>query len=49
MFAQPLGGRGHFIITDRATEEVLVRPFVKHDGLMDKWNPPPPWPAKFTV
>ena len=27
-----------FIITDRATEEVLVRSFVKHDGLMDKWN-----------
>lgn len=37
MFAQPLED-GHFIITDRATEEVLVRSFVKHDGLMDKWN-----------
>ena len=32
-----LRGR-HFTVTDRATEEVLVRSFVKHDGLMDKWN-----------
>ena len=37
MFAGPLE-QGHFIITDRATEEVLIRSFVKHDGLMDKWN-----------
>ena len=30
--------RGHFVVIDRETEEVLVRSFVKHDELMDKWN-----------
>ena len=37
MFAAPLE-EGHFLIIDRDTEECLVRSFVKHDGLMDKWN-----------
>lgn len=37
MFAAPLEA-GAFLIIDRATEEVLVRSFVKHDGLLDKWN-----------
>lgn len=27
-----------FLVIDRETEEVLVRSFVKHDKLMDKWN-----------
>lgn len=30
--------RGRFVVIDRDTEEVLVRSFVKHDELMDKWN-----------
>ena len=30
--------RGRFVVIDRETEEVLVRSFVKHDELMDKWN-----------
>lgn len=30
--------RGRFVVIDRETEEVLVRSFVKHDDLMDKWN-----------
>lgn len=30
--------RGLYIVVDRETEEVLVRSFVKHDELMDKWN-----------
>ena len=29
---------GRFLVIDRATEEALVRSYVKHDGLMDKWN-----------
>jgi hypothetical protein len=29
---------GHYVVIDRATEECLVRSFVKHDGFMDKWN-----------
>lgn len=37
MFALPLE-LGDFLVIDRATEECLVRSFVKHDGLMDKWN-----------
>lgn len=37
MFASALED-GEFIVVDRETEEVLVRSFVKHDGLMDKWN-----------
>ena len=37
MFATVLEER-EFIVVDRATEEVLVRSFVKHDGLMDQWN-----------
>lgn len=37
MFAAELED-GHFLIIDRGTEEALVRSFVKHDGLMDKWN-----------
>lgn len=37
MFAAELE-RGHFLIVDRNTDEALVRSFVKHDGLMDKWN-----------
>ena len=37
MFAAPLEA-GDFLIIDRETEEVLIRSFVKHDGLMDKWN-----------
>jgi len=28
----------HYLIIDRDTEEVLVRSWVKHDGLMGKWN-----------
>lgn len=28
----------HYLIVDRDTEEVLVRSWVKHDGLMGKWN-----------
>ena len=28
----------HFLLIDRSTEEALIRSFVKHDGLMDKWN-----------
>lgn len=28
----------HYLIVDRETEEVLVRSWVKHDGLMGKWN-----------
>lgn len=27
-----------FLVVDRDTEEVLIRSFVKHDKLMDKWN-----------
>lgn len=27
-----------FLVIDRDTEEVLIRSFVKHDKLMDKWN-----------
>lgn len=37
MFAAPLE-EGNFLIIDRDCEECLVRSFVKHDGLMDKWN-----------
>lgn len=37
MFAAPLEA-GHFLIIDRDTEECLIRSFVKHDGLLDKWN-----------
>ena len=37
MFAAPLEDR-NFLIIDRDTEECLVRSFVKHDGLLDKWN-----------
>lgn len=37
MFAAVLEER-NFLVIDRDTEEVLVRSFVKHDGLMDKWN-----------
>lgn len=37
MFAAELEA-GQFLVIDRKTEEVLVRSFVKHDGLMDKWN-----------
>lgn len=37
MFAGPLEA-GHFLVIDRDTEECLVRSFVKHDGLLDKWN-----------
>ena len=28
----------HYLVIDRDTEEVLVRSWVKHDGLMGKWN-----------
>lgn len=37
MFAAELEERD-FLVIDRSTEEALVRSFVKHDGLMDKWN-----------
>ena len=37
MFAVELEDR-NFLVIDRDTEECLVRSFVKHDGLMDKWN-----------
>ena len=37
MFAAPLEER-NFLVIDRDTEEALVRSFVKHDGLLDKWN-----------
>lgn len=37
MFAAPLE-EGNFLIIDRDSEECLVRSFVKHDGLLDKWN-----------
>lgn len=37
MFASVLEER-NFLIIDRDTEEALVRSFVKHDGLLDKWN-----------
>lgn len=37
MIAQELED-GDYIIVDRASEECLVRTFVKHDGFMDKWN-----------
>lgn len=37
MFAAELEA-GNFLLIDRDTEEALVRSFVKHDGLMDKWN-----------
>lgn len=37
MFAAELEA-GDFLVIDRGTEEVLVLSFVKHDGLMDKWN-----------
>lgn len=37
MFAAPLEER-NFLVIDRETEECLVRSFVKHDGLLDKWN-----------
>jgi hypothetical protein len=29
---------GHYLIIDRDTEEALVRSWVKHDELMDRWN-----------
>lgn len=29
---------GHYLIIDRETEEALVRSWVKHDELMDRWN-----------
>jgi hypothetical protein len=29
---------GHYLVIDRDTEEVLVRSWVKHDELMDRWN-----------
>ncbi len=28
----------HYLVIDRETEEVLVRSWVKHDELMDRWN-----------
>src|SRR5690348_7470470 len=28
----------HYLVIDRDTEEALVRSWVKHDGLMGKWN-----------
>jgi len=37
MIAQELES-GDYVVIDRATEECLVRSFVKHDGFMDKWN-----------
>lgn len=37
MFAAELED-GEFLVIDRGTDEALVRSFVKHDGLMDKWN-----------
>jgi hypothetical protein len=29
---------GEYIVVDRASEECLIRSFVKHDGFFDKWN-----------
>jgi hypothetical protein len=29
---------GHYLVIDRDTEEALVRSWVKHDELMDRWN-----------
>lgn len=29
---------GEYVVIDRASEECLIRSFVKHDGFMDKWN-----------
>ena len=37
MFAVALED-GNFLIIDRDSEECLIRSFVKHDGLLDKWN-----------
>lgn len=37
MFAAELEA-GQFLVIDRDTEEAFVRSFIKHDGLMDKWN-----------
>ncbi|MDO5504141.1 MAG: hypothetical protein Q4G67_13300, partial [Actinomycetia bacterium] len=36
-FAAVLEDR-NFLVIDRESEECLVRSFVKHDGLLDKWN-----------
>lgn len=48
LFAKPLEA-GDFLVIDRATEEVLIRSFVKHDGLMDKWNMAAAMAREFTA